>query len=162
MKQSKAGLGFCVKLITVFWLGILTGSLHTGLFVKQTTLARLTVTSTHADADPAVVHKPIESIGRGHKHHPGAEHAESCWQCVKAEWRRHFVFANSTGGYLDACPNTTDWPPGVWSQQISDSQDNILRHPYSNEFQLGAKAAALGEAAALPGTLLAQHAIWQN
>jgi hypothetical protein len=106
-----------------------------------------------------------------------------CWQCIQPEWRQHFIFGNTTEGHLDACPDMDDWPPGYWTQQLSTDMpfsnvalsSNRSRRPRSHrrssrrgssssrpEWQQRVRKAAQGEAAMLPSTLLAQHAIWSN
>jgi hypothetical protein len=84
------------------------------------------------------------------------EGRESCWRCVRPGWRQHFIFANSSAGHLDACPDSNSWPTGAWYRT---SVKNVGSHDGTQ--QKGRKARP-GEAAVLPGTLLAQQALWSN
>lgn len=88
---------------------------------------------------------------------------QSCWRCIKPGWRKHFLFANSSTWRLDACPDSSSWPAGTWyqTQKSATSQQNITttRDSTGNHRQ-EARPAQPGEAAVLPGTALAQQALW--
>ena len=94
---------------------------------------------------------------------PGKVH-QSCWQCIQPSWRRHFIFGNATTGHLDVCPDSSSWPPGAWTQPIisAGSVHLAVGAPQPLQPPKHAKPAALGEAAVLPATLMAQKAIEAN
>jgi hypothetical protein len=88
----------------------------------------------------------------------------SCWQCIQPNWRRHFVFANSSTGHLDVCPDSNSWPAGAWTHPVILAGSVQAAAGGTNQAQplKFAKPAALGEPAVLPATLMAQHAIAAN
>lgn len=88
----------------------------------------------------------------------------SCWNCLQPNWRRHFIFANSSSGHLDVCPDSSGWPAGAWTHPVS-SANSV--HAYQGSAYVAqplsyANPAALGEPAVLPGTLMAQKGIEAN
>jgi hypothetical protein len=90
----------------------------------------------------------------------------SCWKCIQPNWRRHFIFANSSTGHLEECPDSTSWPVGAWTHPVSSGVSvhaaSSVGGTHAVQPLTLAKPAAPGEPAVLPATLTAQKAITAN
>jgi hypothetical protein len=151
-----------LMLLVCFGTGWFMGSLNTHASVKQELLARITITHHgNHEALPLAAPNPQSSVLVQHR--SNGPHTQSCWRCIKPGWRQHFIFANSSAGHLDACPDSSSWPAGTWSQNIKLSLDRSSSPGRSTGSQQEVGRQALpGEAAMLPGTLLAQQTLWRN
>lgn len=158
--------------VVFFSLGMLIGMLGTGGMQQQHVTVR--VTPSHQESVP----RPL----RGNKlaatnTNPQQQQQQqlllvqssrnsSCGgvDCIKPQWRQHFIWGNFSGAHLDACPDASSWPPGLWTQPIAAAAiaPAAATSSAGPPVTQAAAAAAARPGAVLPATLAAQRAIWAN